>query len=412
MATTKAPMPARKAHGPIRYSNWMWDLDDIFHDFPLKFLCLPGTHDSATAHLRECWTHERKENDGASFIHWLENNLGISGSPVWKALLGTARTTDRDIYTQLTLGVRAFDFRVWPVKDGQTGEIEGFYGVHRFLGENYKIIVKQLCDFLERYKGEVVYARFRFIDENHRLTDEDRKQFLSWLTDQLRPYLVKRDEGSPFTIPYKVLIGGDPRSGIVTHPRSRIIIHFYDESDRKTDFTNFPARDLFFTTEEIGLHGDTNGNGSTVTSMVEQQRQYLREAKRQGQCFAMWLTTSPPDAPCIQAVRQAYKEELDPLHVFHTGGYPAHFLRDFVKPFNDCLESMLQQFSGERISAIFVDWPEDSDVATLAMQQSVRQTTHRPERDQILNELWGQWMKSPEELLQIFRRQQAKDQRQ
>ena len=388
----------------------MWDLDDIFHDFPLKFLCLPGTHDSATAHLRECWTHERKENDGASFIHWVENNLGISGSPVWKALLGTARTTNLDIKGQLMLGVRAFDFRVWPVKEGLTGKIEGFYSVHRFLGENYTIIVNQLRDFLENHKGEVVYAQFRFLDGNHLVTGEDCKQFLSWLTEQLGPYLVRRDEGNPFKIPYKVLVGGDPRSRVVAHPRSRIIIHFYDESDRKTDFTNFPARDLFFTTEEIGLHGDTNGNGATVTSIVAQQRQYLREAKRKGLCTALWLTTSPPDAPCIQAVRQAYKEEFDPLHVFHKGGYPSHFLRDFVKPFNDCLESMLEQFSGERISAVFVDWPEDSNLVTLAMQRSIRQTTHHAEGNQILDEIWGPRRKSPQELRQKFIRQQAKNQ--
>lgn len=411
MPATKA-VPATKApalHFP--WANWMWDFNYIFQDFPLKFICLPGTHDSATAHLQECWTHERQESGGAPFIHWLENNLGISGSPVWKALLGTARATGWDIKSQLQWGIRAFDFRVWPVKSVK-GKIEGFYSVHRFLGENYTTIVSQLRDFLENYKGEVVYARFRFIDGNHLVTGEDCKQFLGWLTDQrqLGPYLVKRQEGNPFKIPYKVLVGGDPRSRIVSDPRSRIIIHFYDESDRKTDFTNFPARDLFFTTEEIALHGDTNGNGNTVTSTVEQQRQYLREAKRQGQCFAMWLTTSPPDAPCIQAVRQAYKEEFDPLHLFHKGGYSSHFLRDFVKPFNDCLESVLQVFSGERISAIFVDWPEDSDVVKLALQRTIRQTMHHAEAEQFLDKLWPHRRKSPQDILQKFRRQQAKDQ--
>jgi hypothetical protein len=361
-------MTPRKVHNDsFSGANWMSNLDDIIHDMPLNSICLPGTHDSATANLQECWTHERQEDGGASFIHWVENNLGISGSPAWKALLGVARATGLDISKQLKAGVRAFDFRVWPVKE-RTGEIEGFYGVHRFLGENYNTIANQLCDFLENNKGEVVYARFRFLDENHLVTGEDCKTFLKWLTGQLAPFLVRRDEGNPFKTSYGALVD-DGR-------RSRIIIHFYDEDFRHTDFTNFPARDLFFTTEEIGLHGDTNGNGDTVASMIEQQRRYLMEAKKQAESLALWLTTSPPSAECIQAVRQAYKQEFDPLHFFHKGGYSSQYLRDFVKPFNTAIEDVLQKFSGERISAIFVDWIEDSNAVALAMQRTLLQRPH------------------------------------
>jgi len=362
----------------------MWTLHPDFSRAALEYICLPGTHDSATAHLRECWTDERHEEGGASFIHWLENNLDVSSSPVWKALLGAARATSLDIMTQRRGGGRAFDFRVWPVKRER---IERFYSVHRFLGEDYTIIVNQLCAFLEQYKGEVLYAQFRFYDENKLVTGEDCKTFLGWLTEQLRPYLVRRDQGNPFKTEYGALVDGGRRS--------RIIIHFYDEEFRHTDFTNFSARDLFFTTEEIGLHGASDGNGVTVDQMIKQQRQYVVESQRQSRSLALWLVAAPPPAECIRAVKQAYAEEFDFLHCFPSGGYSDQCLRDFVGPFNAAIEDMLHKifFPGEgvigkHISAIFVDWIEDTNVVKLAIQQSIRQTMPCEKAERVLHEIW------------------------
>jgi hypothetical protein len=406
--TTEKVVHAGSGHSAISYggfhtgpqqanwmsANWMWKFHPYFGSAALECICLPGTHDSATAHLKACWTDERNENFGMSFIHLLEDNLGISSSPVWKALLGEARATNLDIRTQLLAGVRAFDFRVWPVKRpsgpvSPVQQIEEFYSVHRFLGENYTIIVNQLIDFLKNYKGEVVYARFRFYDENKLVTGEECKTFLAWLTEQLRPYLVTRKECSnPFKKEYGALVDGGSRS--------RIIIHFYDEEFRHTDFKNFSERDLFFTTEEIGLHGDSVKNGDTVDQMIKQQRQYVVESQTQSRSSALWLVAVPPPARYEQVGKEAYEEEFDPLHWFHSRNYTDQLLRDFVRPFNAAIEDMIHKifFSGEHviekpISAIFVDWIEDSNLVKLAMQQSIRQIIPSEKVDHVLHEIWG-----------------------
>ena len=95
------PMTPRKAHDrSFPTANWMWNFDDIFHDMPLKFICLPGTHDSATANLQREWTDERSyDSVVVTLLRGLENNFDQFGPPSdkWIALWGCARATNLDI---------------------------------------------------------------------------------------------------------------------------------------------------------------------------------------------------------------------------------------------------------------------------------------------------------------------------
>src|SRR5271157_431717 len=368
-----ADTPASSEAPNFPYANWM-NLAPHNPKTKLKDFCLPGTHDSATATLQKVWTDERDEDWRMIFPQIGSELPAAAAKHLWQALHGCARATRCDIKTQLLMGVRAFDFRVWPEKVETfrehafdlmvfqptmfTTRFGGeFYSVHRFLGEKYSTIVGQLRDFLESYKGEVVYARFRFLDEKRLIRDAGEiNRFFSWLVEekQLRKYCIKRSEGNPFQASYETLVDG--------YDHSRLVIHFYDEPWRHADVSKCPGRDLFFTNGEIGLHGDTVGNGETVDTMVAKQKEYLKYAKDNKLLFGLWFVSCPPSAKFTKEGTKAFEGQP----------FDDEVLRTWARPFNEKLHFILQdQFYGEPASAIFVDWIEDTQLVLWAINRSV-----------------------------------------
>lgn len=367
----------------LDYANWMGHFYDILKDKTLSDICLPGTHDSATAHLVREWTNERKEEEGLLIYHGFKN-LSKSDSNAWRALLGFARATGHDIKTQLAHGVRAFDFRVWP-KDGK------FYSVHRFLGEDYEIIVGQLREFLERYKGEVVYARFRFIDGNNLVKPEECKKFLLWITEALKPYLITtrvcqitppRPAHGNFVMRKTVHPLEMPLEHFTDHGKcSRILIQF--DNDKHIAFPArgeqaFPAASRFFEKEYIGLEGDSNGNNNDVKTMIANQASLFQAAKSKGKSCALWLVIGPSDKTCITDLAMAVA--IDHSSRSNPDGYSWQALRNYAIPIAHGLRDILKPYEGERIPAIYVDWYEESPLVELAIERSIRRPLTREER--------------------------------
>jgi hypothetical protein len=360
----------RASEHPARnYANWMMECYEELKDKLLEQICLPGTHDSVSANLEARFTDERADPP-----KWVRAILPTNPhSPIAAAMLGTARATTRDIASQLSSGVRAFDFRVW-AEVSSHGPIE-YYGVHSFRGQNYRIIVNQLRDFLERYKGEVLYARFRFYDQNH-LEGADRIQpFFTWVTNELRPYLVTMAEGNPFEVSYGALVDNGRRS--------RIIVEFCDESWRQLDVSHWQARPLFFTKKDTGLEGDTDGNGTSVETIIANQRKRHEEAKQQNLRFALWTPVVDKDKEIWSIVSAV----LDCGNNLWVGIVPPppiwaknetelakdprwNSLHESTKTINSRLGEIFDAFTGRRVCSVFVDFFEETRLVDLAIDRS------------------------------------------
>jgi hypothetical protein len=365
------------------HESWMRDNFNAIKDKKLKHMWLPGTHDSATASFQRIWTYERKyDNIFVEILRKFENSWDQTDriSDKWTALWGTAQATELAIKEQLVAGVRAFDFRVWPKYNSReyfaggmntisTSSLDGFYAVHGFLAENYKIIIPQIVDFLNTHSGEILYLRFRFYDENKIVSTEDIKKFLSYVTEQLLSYIIPTKDGNPFEARFGDLIGSDKKS--------RVIIHYHDEDFRHIDFKIFEPKKLFFSTDEIGMIGDSNGNDHTVDSLINKQMEYVKEAWDKKCPCSLWIVSVPDNGLIKKTI----------LDAMFKSDFERHLLRRYAKIFNDAIPRILDIFQKFNLSAVYVDWVEDTSLIEEAIKLSIRDTSIGSKRHELIHHL-------------------------
>lgn len=379
-----------------RYGHWMRDAagGGAFYLLNTKLgdICLPGTHDSATAVLQRHLTRERDDQPGSkeAGMDW--------ASWVWPVALGEARATSLTISQQLQAGVRAFDFRVWPdrvdpliptfmgMKDminaarqkQNAPPIGDFYSVHQFAGLPYSDIVESLLTFLRGAPGEIIYARFRFYEKPDRtdrlVTEDDVCKFLQWITGKLAPFAIRSSEGNPFDKTYASLVGLDKSSS--AQPAAKIIIHFVDEPIARLNLAKIDAetRSRFFTTKDLQIGLDTagGGGGETTQEKVQNQREKLEQSKRAGPYFCLWFVKSPPPDGCKLEIEKA-------AFTFGASG-DKEYLRHVAKGMNEHPEHLcaaMDNFKREQgICAVFVDWIED--LGNPWIWQLIRRATGQP----------------------------------
>jgi hypothetical protein len=147
--------------------TWMADTPAI-HQSPLRNICLPASHDSATNALQDfmsaqygVWVGDvinlvKDLGEALDEIPWLNRLINpvawVMGAAT-PAVKGLATATSRSILQQLYDGIRCLDLRVcYFAGDHQ------FYTYHGLLGTNIKDVLADIKTFMQATDGEIVYV--------------------------------------------------------------------------------------------------------------------------------------------------------------------------------------------------------------------------------------------------------------
>ena len=155
-------LPAASSN--IALSDWMSALPDHVKRKKLSQICIPGSHDSFTYSL------DKKSPIGPDEPKTLKDLIKTCGPLARPAVYRWSVTQTADCQTQLTSGVRYFDFRLAPWRSrSQICVLHGLFGC------KVQDAINEIARFLTLHKEEVVILDFQ---HNYGLTAGDRK-FLS-----------------------------------------------------------------------------------------------------------------------------------------------------------------------------------------------------------------------------------------
>ncbi|HEV7571374.1 MAG TPA: hypothetical protein VGQ21_07720, partial [Thermoanaerobaculia bacterium] len=207
------------------YKNWM--LNDIkIHDKKLANICLPMTHDSGTFDL----SHEMAP-DPAEWIVELEDALKeitkdlkeagilpyVADPLAWLlkeaigAMKGLTTATKENVATQLEMGMRGFDFRIY--------NKGGIYYIYHGLQSTstFDSMLDDIANFLTSTTGEIVYVNLSHYLE---FKDDDYATFGAAVKTKIGDWAYGRDaagSNDPFTATYDEIIGqgGTKKSRVI-----------------------------------------------------------------------------------------------------------------------------------------------------------------------------------------------------
>ena len=377
---------------PFDRENWMSQMakSGLLDNITLNYLCLPGTHDSATANLTLELTDAAPPDINKTITTTVPIILGVSvliapilggiiASTVEHAIHETtrnlAKATSKSIHDQLMDGIRAFDLRVFYDKaDGN------FYSVHSVKGESHVTILDQIANFLDSHPGEILYAWFRAMPHlSDGGVDDDKvlAKFGEMLYSKLGDYAVRRSDtgkSSPFEMKYKDLVG----------KHGRIIIQF-DKMGPGTDVAEDgaykiqgKAGDICYCLKEMNIINQysTDFPHADGTLMV-----WLKRAPNPDEAKNVGMSDVKHDVlnilqwiPIVGAIAYPIVENVLPDN---TVGFRS--LREIAEPINRKLPSSLVEIEAREnvLSGIFGDFYENSSLVDLAIARSYRQVcTH------------------------------------
>ncbi|KAI8509234.1 PI-PLC X domain-containing protein 2 [Branchiostoma belcheri] len=154
-----------------RLDSWMGDLPPKLCKIPIRYLAIPGTHDSASFYLDK--TSDISPGEDKKIREFIENKLaGIPWLGPYLEQIGKnvvynwAITQGFNFTEQLNNGVRYFDLRV-ATKNSDT--FSPFYFVHGLYGMEMEKGLREIAHWLDGHPKEVV-----FLDFNHLFMDDSR----------------------------------------------------------------------------------------------------------------------------------------------------------------------------------------------------------------------------------------------
>ncbi|MFP5246458.1 MAG: hypothetical protein ACLGH0_07160 [Thermoanaerobaculia bacterium] len=153
-------------------STWMYDTTAI-HNLPLRQICIPTTHDSGTAHLRNPMVGAPGLPEALVKIYNVLPQIAeilaniphstIGGclaaavmatrAGIFKGVKELATATTSSIGHQLANGIRGLDLRI----SKHMGE---FYTYHGLNGTLLSDVLQDIATFLQQPGGEIVYVTF------------------------------------------------------------------------------------------------------------------------------------------------------------------------------------------------------------------------------------------------------------
>ncbi|XP_027861265.1 PI-PLC X domain-containing protein 2 [Xiphophorus couchianus] len=143
------------------HADWMGSLPSILSAMPLKYLAVPGSHDSFTFWVD---VHAPVGPDQKFYVKYLATMFSVLAKKVMVKWSMTQNLTFRE---QLDAGIRYFDLRV-SSKPGEPGN--EIYFIHGLFGHKVRDGLLEINSFLSRHKKEVVLLDFNHyyaMDEGH-----------------------------------------------------------------------------------------------------------------------------------------------------------------------------------------------------------------------------------------------------
>ncbi|MEQ2179997.1 PI-PLC X domain-containing protein 2, partial [Goodea atripinnis] len=134
-------------------ADWMGSLPSKLSAMPLKYLAVPGSHDSFTFWVD---VHAPVGPDQKAYVKYLASMFSVLAKKVMVKWSMTQNLTFRE---QLDAGIRYFDLRVSSKPSEPGSEI---YFIHGLFGHKVRDGLLEINSFLGRHKKEVV-----FLDFNH-----------------------------------------------------------------------------------------------------------------------------------------------------------------------------------------------------------------------------------------------------
>jgi hypothetical protein len=214
------------------YSNWM-SLTTAIHDLPLRYICLPASHDSGTYALTSSVIADFS-GDEVEFLEqvvaWLSAIQGIEqyvGDPeafvystVLPAIEGLMTTNSRSISEQLADGIRCLDLRIYcDLTSSQ------FYLYHTLIGPLLSDVLDDIAAFLRSTQGEIVYVTMGHFDNfgQNEVYTQNVENFVNLVTEKFGnyAYLPEISDGvianDPFYQTYDQIVsqGGTPSSKVI-----------------------------------------------------------------------------------------------------------------------------------------------------------------------------------------------------
>jgi hypothetical protein len=181
--------------------NWMENMADKISQKPLRTICLPGTHDSATYKITP---KSKVSPDAPADLYGIEHIIkGSFLSPLLKYIVANwAVSQPQTITQQLNSGIRYFDLRLW--WDGSE-----IYLVHSMTSVKYSDLINEIQTFVQENPKEILLLDFnQFIGFNVNDSGENSPTkvnasaatvFIDGLKE-LNDYLVPEKKGVDVTL--------------------------------------------------------------------------------------------------------------------------------------------------------------------------------------------------------------------
>lgn len=423
-------VPASAEIITINHENWIKQMSDlgIIQDSTLQHVCLPGTHDSATANLRDELADSAAEDlkkllDDTLpmirdiiktaavfsgfllglflFYFWLIQNRITAA--IYTSINNLAKATTTSIDKQLKDGIRSLDLRLYYNKRENK-----FYSLHSLIGEEYHGILDKIVNFLDTHPGEIVYLWFRIYshtEHDKAVWDDDSviTKFGDLLYEKLKDYAINRLElptgKDPFTMKYNMFVNDKNK-------KARVIIQFSKLGNNDPIEVKGNGNLICFQPSEWNLINKSSSDyaekpdvpkNSTMTKdqVVKYQRKWYEEesvfAQNNNRPFMTWFTRPPSAADSTNiGYCEAKKALLDKLppgisnlanKAWAVTDPQYRSLLDLAKPLNAGLAESLDTIIPIKreepekcvLSGIYVDFYESTDVVDLAITRSAIQ---------------------------------------
>lgn len=139
------------------YTDWMANLSPGLQRTPIKYLAIPGSHDSGTYSLDKA-----DENIYVNkYTKYLQEANNISGKGALNTVVYRwSKTQNLNFSQQLLLGVRYFDIRIAMDDNGNARVVHGLFGA------SLESILLQIKNFLSLHQKEVVLLDISNIHRN------------------------------------------------------------------------------------------------------------------------------------------------------------------------------------------------------------------------------------------------------
>ncbi|HEV7485926.1 MAG TPA: hypothetical protein VGQ65_09605 [Thermoanaerobaculia bacterium] len=285
------------------YMRWM-TLNTNIHTKKLANICLPMTHDSGTFDLSD-----EMAPDPAEWIVELENALAkiaqdlndagilpyVADPLAWLldeilvSLKGLTTATKQDIATQLRMGIRGFDFRMY----NKGGVYYTYHGLQST--STFESMLNDIRDFLSQTTGEIVYVN---LSHYIGFEGDDLTTFGNFVKSKVGDWAYVALPGftnDPFQATYDEIIG---QSGV---NKSRVIL---TTSNSLGDDRSFwpaeycPPENTRSQAVLAGVYTDT----TDIDLMIRTQVSQFQSAVDAGLPFANYMTMTPDTAQYVNII--------------------------------------------------------------------------------------------------------------